>query len=118
MNNDNLLENERLFVGIFVRGKINTLFEDETITERQVKNFYFHRTAFLYTINNFPLKDEFLKHVRFLNFYDQKCSFESVLFTVEKLKHYLQFSPQQLNELEQEFLFLQSISWRTCPQKH
>ena len=107
MNDDNILENERLFVGIFVRGKINTLFEDGTITERQVKNFHtacleFHLTAFLYAINNFPLKDEFLKHVRFLNFYDQKCSFESVLFTVEKLKHFLQFSPQQLNELEQE----------------
>ena len=117
MNDDNILENERLFVGIFVRGKINTLFEDGTTTERQVSfdDFYtacleFHRTAFLYAINNFPLKDEFLKHVRFLNVYDQKCSFESALFTVEKLKHYLQFSPQQLNELEQEFLLLQSYS--------
>ena len=62
MNDDNILENERLFVGIFVRGKINTLFEDGTINARQVKNFYtacleFHRTAFLYAINNFPLKD-------------------------------------------------------------
>ena len=33
MNDDNILQNERLFVGIFIRGKINSLFEDGTITE-------------------------------------------------------------------------------------
>ena len=50
----------------------------------------FHRTAsFLYTIKNFPIKDEFLKHVRFLNFYDQRCTFETVLLVAEKLKHYV-----------------------------
>ena len=64
---------------------------------------------------NFPIKDEFFKHVRFLNFYDQKCTFESVLSVTEKLKHYEQFATQQLNEFEQEFLLLQSITLDDLP---
>ena len=39
----------------------------------------------------------------------------SVLFVAEKLKHYVQFSPQQLNELEQEFQLLQSIALDDLP---
>ena len=121
MNTANILENERLFVGFLVGGRVNALLSDGTVTERQVQNFYaacleFDRTAFLYAIKNFSIKDEFVKHVRFLNFYDQKCTFESVLFVAEKLKHYEQFTPQQLNELvEQEFLLLQSITLDNLP---
>ena len=75
MNTGNILENERLFVGFLIRGQVNALLSDGTVTERQAQNFYaacleFHRTAFLYAIKNFPIKDEFLKHVRFLSFYD------------------------------------------------
>ena len=51
----------------------------------------------------------------FLNFYNQKYTFESVLFVAEKLKHYIQFTPQQLNELEQEFRLLQSITLNDLP---
>jgi hypothetical protein len=64
----------------------------------------------------FPLDDDFLKHARFLNFYDQKCTFDSVLFVTEKLKKHVQFTPQQLAELEQEFLLLQSITLEDMPQ--
>ena len=85
-----------------------------TVTERQVQNFYaacleFHGTAFIYAIKNFPIKDEFLKHARFLNFYDQKCTFESALYGTEKLEH-IQFAPHQFNQFEQGFLLLQSIT--------
>ena len=37
------------------------------------------------------------------------------MFVAEKLKHYVQFTPQQLNELEQEFLLLQSITLDDLP---
>ena len=52
MNTANILENERLFVGLLVRGQVNALLSDGTVTERQVQNFYaacleFHGTAFL-----------------------------------------------------------------------
>ena len=122
MNTANILENERLFVGFLVGGQVISLISDGTVTERQVQNFYvacleFHQTVFLYAIKNFPIKDEFLKHVRFLNFYDQKCTFKikSVLFVAEKLKHYVQFTPQQLNELEQKFLLLESTTLDDLP---
>ena len=61
------------------------------------------------------MKDGFVKHVRFFNFYDQKCTFESVLSVAEILKHYVQFTPQQLNEFEQDFLLLQSITLDDLP---
>ena len=96
MKTANILENERLFVGFLVPEQVNALLSDETVTERQVQNFYaacleFHRTTFLYALKNFLIKDEFLIHVRFLNFYDQKRTFESVLIVAEKLKHYVHF---------------------------
>lgn len=80
---DNILENDWLFGGFLVWGQVNALSSDGTITQRQVRNVYsacleFHQTAFLYAIYNFPIEDEFLKHVRFLNFYNQKRTFESV----------------------------------------
>ena len=82
------------------------------------KNFYtacleFHQTVFLYAIKNVSIKGEFLKHVRFLNLYDQNCTFEGVLFVAEKLKH-VQFTPQQLNELEQELLLPQPSRLMIC----
>ena len=96
MKTVNVLENERLFVGFLVPEQVNALLSHETVTERQVQNFYagcleFHRTTFLYAIKNFLIKDEFLIHVRFLDFYDQKCTCESVLFVAQKLKHYVHF---------------------------
>ena len=40
MNTANILENERLCVGFLVRGQVNALLSDGTVTERQVQNFY------------------------------------------------------------------------------
>ena len=52
---------------------LNALLEDETVTKRQIQNFYaacleFHRTPFPYIKNNFPIKDALLKHVGFFKF--------------------------------------------------
>ena len=122
MDPDNVLPTTKIFVGFLVRGKINSLLNEGDISERQKSNFFnacleFHRTAFVYALDNFPLDDYFLKHARFLNFYDQKCTFDSVLFVTEKLKKHVQFTPQQLAELEQEFLLLQSITLEDMPQR-
>ena len=121
MDLDKVLPTSKIFVGFLVRGKINSLLDQGDISERQKSNFYnacleFHRTAFLYALDNFPLDDEFLKHARFLNFVDPKCTFDSVLFVAEKLKKYVHFTQQQLSELEQEFLLLQSITIEDMPQ--
>ena len=121
MDLDNVLPTSKIFVGFLVRGKINSLLDEGDISKRNKSNFYnacleFHRTAFLYALDNFPLDHDFLKHARFLNFVDQKCTFDSALFVSEKLKRYVQFTQQQLAELEQEFLLLQSIAIEDMPQ--
>ena len=95
-HSENILPNESLFVGFFVRSKVKSLLEEEDITEVQVAMFYrgcleFHPTAFIYAIDNFPIDDEFLKHARFLNFYEQKCSFESVVYVHREIKEIHQF---------------------------
>ena len=45
-----------------------------------------------------------------MSFYDHKCTFRSVLFVVEKLKSHINFSDQDLCQLEAEYLSLQSIT--------
>ena len=104
-----------MFAGFLLRSKLNEVLEENDISEREFDVFYksvleFHHIAFIYGINNFPLEDEFLQHTRFVNFYDQKCTFQSVLSIVEKLKSYINFSDQALYQLEAEFLLLQSIT--------
>ena len=68
MDVDNILENDGLFVGFLVRRQVSALLSDGIITQKQVRNFYsacleFNQTTFLYAINNFPIRDGFLKHV-------------------------------------------------------
>ena len=70
----------------------------------------FHKAAFVYAVKNFPLFNLLLKHARVINIFDQKCSFESVMFLVDCFKSYVTFTKEEINELEQEFIYLQSIS--------
>ena len=48
-------------------------------------------------------------------FLDQKCSFESVMFLIEALQSFVQFSGSDLFMLEQEFLLLYSITLGDFP---
>ena len=84
----------------------------EILIRMNILNFYgclcFHKRAFIYANGNFPLNNELLKQAQFLNFPDQKCSFEDVCAL--KLHSYVSFSKNQMNEMEQEFMLLQTIS--------
>ena len=112
----NYLTTDKLFVGFLARSKVNEMLSDGTISDKEKRNFFdaclcFHKTGFLYALNNFPLKNDLLKHVRVFNFLNQKCSFESIRFLLEQdLKYYISFSPLQLVQLEEEFILLQSIT--------
>lgn len=115
MKKENLLDSSKIFVGFILRGKLNCRLDEGDITQKQYELFFnaaleFHRKAFLYAITNFPLEGKFLEHVRFINFYAQKCSFESVLHVAEKLKPYVQYSKKELNQFEEEFLLLQTMT--------
>ena len=99
----NILDTSKMFVGFLQCSKLNELLDEGDISEREFDVFHksvheFHPTAFIYAINNFPLQNEFLQHTRFINFYDKKCTFQSVLSVVEKLKSCINFSDQDLNQ--------------------
>ena len=90
------------------------MLEEGDVSQMEVDKFYnaclqFHKAAFLYAIKNFPLDNEVLKHSRFLNILDKQCSFQSVLFLVERFKYYTSFTATELVEMEQEFMCLQSL---------
>ena len=61
------------------------------------------------------MEDEFLFHARVLNFLDQKCSFNSCLWLASHLKSYIQFSPMQFSEMEEEFAQLAVIDLNVFP---
>ena len=113
---NNYLTTDKIFVGFIARMKANTLLNEGTISERDHQSFFnaclcFHKTGFLYALDNFPLKNYFLKNARVFNILNQKCSFQSIQFLLEQdLKHYISFSPKQLLELEEEFILLQSVT--------
>ena len=66
----------------------------------------FHKTGFLCAVRNFPLNNDLFKHARVFNFLDQKCSFESIHFLTEELKHYITFTAAEFLQMEVEFLLL------------
>ena len=59
-----------------------------------------------------PLNNQLLKHVRVIGFLNQKSSFESTQFPVEKLQNYVNFTPEELLGLEDEILLLQTVTTR------
>ena len=76
-----------MFVGFFLRSIMNELLDEGDINERDFDIFYksvldFHRAAFIYAMNNFPLQDESLQHIQFVNFYNKKCTLQSLPFVL------------------------------------
>ena len=104
----------KLFVSLLAKSTIRKLLDEGDISQMQYEFFYaclqFHKGAFLYVIKWFPLQDKLLMEARFLNFIDQKCSFVDVHSLCVRLQKYVSFSKTQINELEEEFLLLQSIT--------
>ena len=100
----NILDTSKLFVGYLLDSKLNELLDEGGISKRESFTNLPMRFIIIYAINNFPLQDKFSQHTLFMNFYNQKCTFQSVLSVVEKLKLYISFSDQDLCQLEAEFL--------------
>ena len=114
-DSENYLSANKVFIGFPARSNVEKLYEDGDISNTQKEKFYkacmeFHKAAFVYAVKNFPLFNLLLKHARVINIFDQKCSFESVMFLVDCFKSYVTFTKEEINELQQEFIYLQSIS--------
>ena len=73
---DNYLTTDKMFVGFITKTKVNKLLNDGIISEKDHQNFFnaclsFHKTGFLYALNNVPLKSDLLRHARVFNFLDE-----------------------------------------------
>ena len=111
IKDENILDTSKMVVGFLLHSKLNELLDEGGISKREFNVFYksvreFHHTAFNHAISNFPLQDEILQRTQFMNFYDQECTFKSVLSVVEKLKACIDFSDQDLCHVKAEFLSL------------
>ena len=70
----------------------------------------FHKEAFLYAVKWFPLNNDLLKEATFRNILEPKSCFQDVLGLCEKLNKYVKFTPDQMPQMEQELLLLQTIT--------
>ena len=86
------------FVGFLVKIQVKNLLDDGDVTtsKRQYDMRFnacliFHKTVFLYGLENFPVNNGLFKHARAFNFRNQKWSFESACSVsyCEELKSYV-----------------------------
>lgn len=95
--------------------QITKTLDEGNTSEAQYARFYtarraFHLEAINFPLNNFSLENDFLKHDRFLDFQDRKWSLESVLRLIEYYSSHFNFRPEQLSEIEEEYIQLLIIS--------
>ena len=81
---DNLLAEDKLFLGYLARSQIKQLLSERDISQFEHDNFFdacqaFHKEAFLYTVNLFLLNNDLLKEAAFLDILDQKSCFQDIL---------------------------------------
>ena len=75
---ENHLSRSHFFVGFLVKIQVNNLLDDGDVTrsKRQYDMRFnacliFHKTVFLYGLENFPVNNDLLKHARVFNFLNQ-----------------------------------------------
>ena len=109
-----LLPQDQIFLPFLLRNKVSEIVNEGDLSISQKNELIdaaksFHLQALDYASDHFPMEDEFLYHARVLNFLDQKCSFSCCLWLANHLKSYIQFSPMQFSEMEEEFVQLAVI---------
>ena len=115
-----LLPQDQIFLPFLPRNKVSEMVNEGDLSISQKNKLIdaakaFHLRALEYALDYFPMEDEFLSHARVLNFLDQKCSFSSCLWLANHLKSYIQFSPMQFSEMEEEFVQLSVIDLNVFP---
>jgi hypothetical protein len=112
---ENQLDDDRLFVGFINRQKVHKLLDQGDISAGQHSNFFtaarlFHAKGAEYALQVLPVDDEVLQHAGVLNFLDKsKYSFTSVVYLADRFRSHLQFTQDDLNNLETEFMMYQCM---------
>lgn len=115
VNAQNQLHDDQLFLGFIVRGKLLTLLDGGAISQKEYDDFLlaaraFHIQGALYALKWLPIEDAILRHAGVFSLHHKsKFSFSSVVMLVNRFQSYLNFSIQEMNMLETEFVLYQSL---------
>ena len=116
---DNHKPQEELFVGICAKNLLNKLFEYGEIPALDKQKFFagvlaFYSEAFSYGVEKLPINDSVLKHSIFADISKRESvSIDDVLLFVEKF--HLDFNPEIINLLSEQFLDYQLLNDHDIP---
>ena len=116
---DNHKPQEELFVGICAKNLLKKLFEYWEIPALDKQKFYvgvlaFYSEAFSYGVEKLPINDSVLKHSIFADISKRESvSIDDVLLFVEKF--HLDFNPEIINLLSEQFLDYQLLNDHDIP---
>ncbi len=108
-------------IGITTKQRLKKLLDDGDISERQKRIFYksvrsFFIDAASEALQKLPFSDEVLNHSKFVNFeVEDDCTFASVEYFCARYSHILNFTPSDLDRLQEEFLDYQILSKTDIP---
>ena len=116
---DNHKPQEELFVGICAKNLLKKLFEYGEIPALDKQKFFagvlaFYSEAFSYGVEKLPINDSVLKHSIFADISKRESvSIDDVLLFVEKF--HLDFNPEIINLLSEQFLDYQLLNDHDIP---
>ena len=116
---DNHKPQEELFVGICAKNLLKKLFEYGEIPALDKQKFFagvlaFYSDAFSYGVEKLPINDSVLKHSIFADISKRESvSIDDVLLFVEKF--HLDFNPEIINLLSEQFLDYQLLNDHDIP---
>ena len=119
INIDNHKPQEELFIGICTKNLLNKLFEDGEISALDKQKFFaevlaFYSEVFSFGVEKLPTNDSVLKHSFFADVSKRESlSIDDVLFFVEKF--HLNFNPETINLLSEQFLDYQLLNDHDIP---
>ena len=118
---DNQLSDTEIYIGLVTKQRLLKLFNEGDISDGErkkflsgVKNFYLKATS--EALKKLPFDDAVLVNARFVDFNQrEECCFSCVEFFVSKYPRVLQFTPAQLNALQEEFIDYQLLKEENIP---
>ena len=122
LDSNNQLDNSTITIGLLTRQRLRCLLEEGDITDHDFKKFIaavraFYQDASSQALQKLPFTDCVLNHAKFLNFeIKEECTFDAVEFFCERYSGLLNFSPPQMNQLQEEFVAFQLLEEYDIPQ--
>ena len=118
---DNQLDDDKITIGFVTKQCLLKLFDEESIDDTEKKRFYsavraFYIEATLEALRKLPFHDSVLHNAKFLNFEKkEECTFSNVEFFCSKYSRLLNFSPIQMDKLQEEFIQYQLLERSDIP---